>query len=235
MLINFTFIQINSLKNRLTRLAEVMAKICPDNVHLVPSPKGIDIKKMDDGGVVMMDTCNTAQKKRRILCDMIVGSYELDCMNHLQNVWFRNVEKALSAFLNAMLQVDLDEIDPSYGSLPPSVPSSVQLIRSSAFPQTTPKDMENYFVNGFASTILASYSCMLNVQLDQGKIYVRKAFINYPFYIEFLDSALRKPRKTNNESASILQKNLFVVLTSSEMLALVRLLSILHLSIVMPF
>jgi len=60
-------------------------------------------------------------------------------------------------------------------------------------------------------------------------------FMNYPFYIEFLDSALRKPRKTTNESTSILQKNLFVALTSYEMIALVRLLSILHLSIVMPF
>jgi hypothetical protein len=38
-----------------------------------------------------------------------------------------------------------------------------------------------------------------------------------------------------NESASILQKDLFVVLTSSKMIALVRLLSILHLSICMPF
>jgi len=59
--------------------------------------------------------------------------------------------------------------------------------------------------------------------------------MNYPYYVEFLDSALRKPRKIKNESASILQKNLFVVLTSSEMIALVRLLSILHLSICMPF
>ncbi len=46
-------------------------------------------------------------------------------------------------------------------------------------------------------------------------------YMNYPYYIEFLVSALRKPRKMKNESTSILQKNLFVVLTSSEMIALV--------------
>jgi hypothetical protein len=86
--INFIFFRINSSKNRLTRLAEVIANICPENVQLVPSPKGIDINKMGDGGIVMTDACNTAQKIRRILCDMIVGSYELDCMSHLQNVWF---------------------------------------------------------------------------------------------------------------------------------------------------
>ncbi len=60
-------------------------------------------------------------------------------------------------------------------------------------------------------------------------------YMNYPYYVEFLDIALHKPRTTKYESASILQKNLFVVLTSSKMIALVRLLSILHLSICMPF
>jgi hypothetical protein len=45
-------------------------------------------------------------------------------------------------------------------------------------------------------------------------------YMNYPYYVKFLDSALRKPRKTKNESASILQLNLFVVLTSSEMIAI---------------
>ena len=63
----------------------------------------------------------------------------------------------------------------------------------------------------------------------------RPIYMNYPYYVEFLDNALRKPRKMKNESASILQKKLFVVLTSSEMIALVWLLSILHLSICMPF
>jgi hypothetical protein len=45
---------------------------------------------------------------------------------------------------------------------------------------------------------------------------------------------LRKP-KQSNQQASILQQNLFVVLTSTEMIALARLFSILHISICMPF
>ena len=57
--------------------------------------------------------------------------------------------------------------------------------------------------------------------------------MNYEYYLEFLDMMLR--RRTKDGKASILQKNLFVVLSSSEMIALTRLLSILHLSIVMPF
>jgi hypothetical protein len=58
-------------------------------------------------------------------------------------------------------------------------------------------------------------------------------YMNYPYYIEFLDEMLRKP-KQSNQQVSILQQNLFVVLTSTEMIALARLLSILHISICMP-
>ena len=83
---------------------------CPEKLHLVPSPAGIDISKLGDGGVIMTDTCNTAQKVRLILVDRIAGTYELDCMNDLRNVWFGNVEKALSTHLNALLRSSLDEI-----------------------------------------------------------------------------------------------------------------------------
>ena len=60
----------------------------------------------------MTDTCNTAQKVRRILVDQIADAYELDCMNHLRYVWLGNVEKALSTYLNALMDTSLDEINP---------------------------------------------------------------------------------------------------------------------------
>ena len=59
-------------------------------------------------------------------------------------------------------------------------------------------------------------------------------FMNYPYYVEFLDEQLRKLKKANQQ-ASILQQNLFVVLTSNEMIAMARLMSILHISVFMPF
>ena len=59
--------------------------------------------------------------------------------------------------------------------------------------------------------------------------------MNYPYYVEFLDQMLRKKQK-KGQKASKLQQNLFIALTSEEMIALVRLLSILHISICsMPF
>ena len=57
--------------------------------------------------------------------------------------------------------------------------------------------------------------------------------MNYPYYLEFLDWMLKKTGK--NDKASLLQRNLFVVLGSVEIIALACLLSIIHISVCMPF
>jgi len=62
-------------------------------------------------------------------------------------------------------------------------------------------------------------------------------YMNYPFYVEFLDEMLRKANSghTADKDGSILQRNLLVALTSREMIALARFLSIMHISVCMPF
>ncbi len=59
----------------------------------------------------MTDASNTMHEIRPILVDMITSTFELDCMNHLRNVWFRNVEKEWLSYLTTILRVNLDEID----------------------------------------------------------------------------------------------------------------------------
>ena len=55
---------------------------------------------------------------------------------------------------------------------------------------------------------------------------------NNPYFVKFLDHSLHK--RKGNDQASILQLNLFVALTSSETIVLVRLFSILHIFVCMP-
>ncbi len=57
-------------------------------------------------------------------------------------------------------------------------------------------------------------------------------YMNYPYYIEFLNMSLQKPKAT--DKASILQQNLFVALKTSELVALSQLLSILHVCVCIP-
>ena len=55
-------------------------------------------------------------------------------------------------------------------------------------------------------------------------------YINRPLNVEFLDERLRI-----KDNSNILQQNLFIVLSSLEMIAVSRFFSILHVSIVIPF
>ena len=57
--------------------------------------------------------------------------------------------------------------------------------------------------------------------------------MNYPYYLEFLYLMLKKTG--NNDKASLLQRNLFVVIGSVEIISLARLLSIIHIYVCMPF
>ena len=100
------------MKHRLNRVREVLDEVSPCNSLQIPSADGIDVEKLSRGGTITTDTCNTAQKLRHILIGAIPGAFDFDCMHHLRNIWFGNMEKKLTAKLNLILKASLDEIDP---------------------------------------------------------------------------------------------------------------------------
>ena len=100
------------MKHRLNRVREVLDEVSPGNSLQIPSADGIDVEKLSRGGTITTDTCNTAQKLRRILIGAIPGAFDFDCMHHLRNIWFGNMEKKLTTKLNLILKASLDEIDP---------------------------------------------------------------------------------------------------------------------------
>ena len=70
-----------------------MHELCPHELEHLPLESEVDISKLGHGGVITTDTCNAAQKTRRILVERIGGdTHEMDCMHHLRNVWFSGIE-----------------------------------------------------------------------------------------------------------------------------------------------
>jgi hypothetical protein len=104
--------KIESLKHRLTTLEEVLNNKFPGNTHGLPSPEQINIQKLGHGGVTTTNTCNQAQKIRCMICDQVVGAFDYDCLNPLQNTWFGAIEKNSTKELYIHLCTSLDEIDP---------------------------------------------------------------------------------------------------------------------------
>lgn len=207
-----------------------------DNSDLVPSPDEIDTAKLSKG-VINTDTCNAAQKFRRILVEHIPGAYEYDCMHHLRNIWVGSAEKDLTSSLNTLLRDSLDEIDPKL-RVSTSISAIIRAIDkefslSANYPKGHGALFAQFMLEYHPGALLLHVERASGSRQDlctEGSLPI---YMNYEYYLEFLDMMLR--RRTKDGKASILQKNLFVVLSSSEMIALTRLLSILHLSIVMPF
>ena len=226
------------MKHRLNRVRAVLDEASPGNSHQVPSADGIDVEKLSRGGTITTDTCNTAQKLRRILIEAIPGAYDFDCMHHLRNIWFGNMEKKLTAKLNLILKASLDEIDPKL-----RVSSSISAIiravdKEFSLSANYPKGHGEIFLEWMR--VKHPGELLLHVERSSGSRQdlctegSMAILMNYPYYVEFLDQMLRKKQKSG-QKPSTLQQNLFIALTSLEMIALVRLLSILHISICMPF
>ena len=93
---------------------------------MIPQSQALTLAKLANNGMVSTDTCNTARKTRRLLCDAIrkfaieqgLGEESInimvnDCWNrHLRNVWFGAVIKELSSHLDEVLQEYLSNIHP---------------------------------------------------------------------------------------------------------------------------
>jgi hypothetical protein len=99
-----------------------MAQMYPNSIHDIPLPSAMNIGKLGSGGAVTSDTSNGARKTRRLLVEIITEAVqemsnddvtvnEVDCWNHLRNLWLGGMTKALSRDLNIALKDDLDEID----------------------------------------------------------------------------------------------------------------------------
>ena len=103
--------KVNSLKNRLQRLLEVVQCNYPDLIGTLPSPDSIDIQKLEENGLIMTDSCNAAQKACQLMQHIIQGTtVAIDCHHHLQNVWINAMEKAISSSLQDIVYDCLEKI-----------------------------------------------------------------------------------------------------------------------------
>jgi hypothetical protein len=114
--------------NLLEGWRKVLTRLFPhlnDLINMIPESNQLSLTKLAKDGMVSTDTCSTARKTQRLLCEVIknlcfekgmseddIHVLENDCWNHLRNVWFGAVVKELSSHLDQVLQNDLNEIHP---------------------------------------------------------------------------------------------------------------------------
>ena len=98
----------------------------PNKQHDIPAGSQLSIGKLSDYGMVTTDTCNSARKLNKLLCNKIELKALADgikltneevkvcsqwCHNHLRNIQIGATKKALSKYLNELLGKDLEHLD----------------------------------------------------------------------------------------------------------------------------
>ena len=231
--------QLENLKVRLQRWKEVTEREFPDRpdlLVLIPDVDTIDIKKLSDGAVTT-DTCNGAQKTRRILVE-IVGElggvvHEQDCFHHLRNVWINGIAKKLSAFMKDYLSDSLEDIC-SFLRVSPDLATIIyayhkEFSLTSNYPKGHGELFRDWIIENYPMEFLLHAERSNGNRMDVICMGADAVYNNRPKNVEFLDKRLRI-----TDNANILQENLFIVLSSLEMIAVSRFFSILHVSLVIP-
>ena len=104
---------------------EVLEHSHPSYQDCIPDPSSMNIDNMGSGGSLTSNTCNGTSKTRHIIVENVhkaagalrknkyddIRVLEVDCWNHLRNVWLGVITKELSNSLGNTLRVELDEID----------------------------------------------------------------------------------------------------------------------------
>ena len=157
-----------------------------------------------------------------------------DCWQHLRNVWFGQVIEKLGTHLKEYLESDLEDIHYSLRV----TTDVINLLRA----------VEKYFggeanyakgkgavfehwMNRYhpAAYLFAVSRANGGSRQDIGVEGAVAVLMNTPFYLEFLIWRMRC-----GHTDGILERNLFMLLRSVEMISFLRVLSILHISICMP-
>ena len=229
--------------NRLRRWREVTAREFPnrpDLLELIPNERSIDLTKLTtgDGGAITTDTCNSARKTRRLLVEMCEGQgntlYEQDCFHHLRNVWINGVAKAISKFLTEYLHDSLDNIS-SFLRVSPDLAHVIRAYHkefslTANYPKGHGELFREWIIENYPMEFLLHAERAAGSRQDLIYMGADAVYMNRPLNVEFLD---KKLRMIGNEN--ILQKNLFTILSSLEMISVLRFFSILHVAVVIPF
>ena len=219
-----------------------------DILDLIPKSIDLTLAKLGRNGMVMTDTCRTAQKFRRLLVASIEGicleagmspdeikMFEGDCWHHLRNIWFGAVIKQLNKSLSGLWEQDLDDI-PNIFRVCADINDLLRCIEKE-FGRTAnyAKGHGSMFEEWMRTNHPGAYLYPIQracggARQDIGVEGAPAVLMNLPYYLEFLHWRMSCGLK----SEAILQRKLYWMLRSVECVSLLHVLSILHIAVCLP-
>ena len=226
---------MESLKQRLVRLNEVVSRDCPELADAIPSPEGISMTKLGKHGVVMSDACNAAQATWRALQVIIGGvTYVIDCFHHLRNTWIKGMDKEVTEKLRTILADSLEEI-PSELWVTCVISALCRawdkfFSLSCNYPKGKGEHWAAWLNHNRPGIPLYHVEGAQGSRHDLCLMAAPAIYMNRPVCYDYADYLLKLPKTRDHK----LLRNLFVLMTSEEMVAVAHLFSILYISFCMP-
>jgi hypothetical protein len=243
-------------RDKLDLLRVTFEELFPGVTHDIPDGSEICISKLA-GGAVTSDNCNGALKVKRLLVEAVQAAvkakyttaswealteaerasrlccYEVDCWNHLRNVWLAKATAALTRRLKETHKEELEAIDFRLRVGTDMVLLLRALDKEFSLCANYPKGHGDLFkewvMREHPKELLFHVWATSGARQDAAFEGSGPAYMNRVVWVEFLDERLRTPGADN-----ILQENLFVLLTSVAMVASMRVHAILLLALVQP-
>jgi hypothetical protein len=226
---------------------ETTAEMYPEDIELLDTiPKPVDMSPTKLlGGYISHDNCATANKTGDILCDKIIQAgkdaglneaelvlYQGHCFQHLRNTWFEAIEKFLSNKLSTDLKEDMDGI--------PSQFRVAKTIAELLFQVDKEYNLTANYAKGHGSAFQD-----WKERYRPGKRYLPPTRVlggtrqdsSFEGALPVYDGRADMLMFTNEclySSDNLLQRCLFIALGCMEVIAVLRVASLLFLAVVVP-
>ena len=222
---------------------------CPDLQDLIPDISKLCISRLGLKSFTTTDTCATARKLRRILNESIqeiakekglsadqIMIFEADCWQHLRNVWFGGVSAAVSEHLREILADDLKEL-PTIYRINLDIDDLFRCIdkefsRTANYAKGHGSEffwwMREFHPDVYLFPVVRALG---GTRQDLCVEAAPAVLMNLPYYLQYLHWRIDA---TGGKCDNILQTKLWIMLRSAEVVAMLRVLSILHIAICLP-
>ena len=158
---------------------------------------------------------------------------EIDCWNHLRNVWINGMNKNCCSYLRKELEDDLRCIDShlrvkvDFAMIIRAIDKCFNL--SSNYPKGDGDAFRGHLEEYHSDAMLYAVKTTKGNRQDILCESAGPMYMNRPFHAEYLDKKLRSIGKSN-----ILEENMFIICSSVHMVALCRVYSIVFLAVILP-
>ena len=245
------------LRGLLARWEAIFHKLYPGETWTGPKPEDLSMGRLAGGGALQSDTCNGARKAKRLLAEMIaeqarhvIGAdawaklteeeqkdatrvHELDCYQHLRNIFLKEMSSAQAVHVAAELKPHLD----SFSSWDRMTTDYTQLLRASY------KELHhgNVYYKGkgreFWVWMEENYPKAFTIHLERAEAGRQDLdydaavplYIMRPYIIEFLQTLV-----FNADHSNVLEDFLYTSFRSQQYIAMTRANAVIDLVISRP-